>query len=87
MLAAVPDGPPVSFIWRRVRRHIARAVGPERIACEWWRDALEDPDPTGQIRDYFDVEDRDGRRYWLYRAGLYQGVEAPPRWFLHGLFQ
>lgn len=29
-------------------------------------------------RDYFRVEDEDGRRFWLYRSGQ--------RWFLHGLF-
>jgi protein ImuB len=31
-MAAVPDGPPVRFTWRRVARHVARAEGPERIA-------------------------------------------------------
>ena len=30
------------------------------------------------VRDYFRVEDEDGRRYWLYRSGT--------QWFLHGLF-
>ena len=23
------------------------------------------------MRDYYRIEDADGRRYWLYRAGLY----------------
>ncbi|MHA1190047.1 MAG: hypothetical protein ACTSSQ_06255, partial [Alphaproteobacteria bacterium] len=27
----------------------------------------------GDIRDYYRVEDGDGRRYWLYRSGLYAG--------------
>jgi protein ImuB len=31
------------------------------------------------------VEDSEGRRFWLYRAGLYQTSPAP-RWFLHGMF-
>ena len=30
--AGVPDGPPKQFVWRRVRRVIVRASGPERIA-------------------------------------------------------
>jgi len=37
-------------------------------------------------RDYFTVEDAGGRRYWLYRQGLYGMSEEAPRWFLHGLF-
>jgi protein ImuB len=27
----------------------------------------------------------DGARFWLFRAGLHDGV-APARWFLHGFF-
>jgi protein ImuB len=80
-LAQVPDGPPLRFRWRRVLHEIARAEGPERIAPEWWRDG-----PTAPTRDYYRVEDAQGRRFWLFRNGLYvQGAE-PPRWFLHGLF-
>lgn len=36
VLASVPDGPPVRFVWRRLTRRIVRADGPERIAPEWW---------------------------------------------------
>ena len=35
-------------------------------------------------RDYFRVEDAEGRRYWLYREGLYGAAEASPRWYLQG---
>jgi len=37
-------------------------------------------------RDYFRIEDSDGRRYWLYRQGLYGMPKEPPRWFMHGFF-
>ncbi|WP_353806821.1 hypothetical protein, partial [Mesorhizobium sp.] len=37
-------------------------------------------------RDYFRIEDSDGRRYWLYRQGLYGASQVPPRWFMHGVF-
>jgi len=37
VVAEVPDGPPVRFVWRRVAHTVARADGPERIAPEWWR--------------------------------------------------
>ena len=58
---------------------VARAEGPERIGGEWWRD------PHERTRDYYRVEDIDGRRFWLFRAGLY-GERGEPRWFIHGLF-
>jgi protein ImuB len=84
-LAEVPDGPPARFRWRRVLHDIARAEGPERLAPEWWR---EDPvaGRTPGTRDYFRVEDREGRRFWLFREGLYGLDPAEPRWFLHGVF-
>jgi protein ImuB len=37
-------------------------------------------------RDYYTVEDSAGRRFWLYRAGRYGRGEAPPQWFIHGVF-
>jgi protein ImuB len=44
------------------------------------------PPPEEGIRDYYVVEDMDGRRFWLYRSGLY-GIDQPsPRWFVHGVF-
>lgn len=78
-LAEVPDGPPMRFRWRRVVREVARAEGPERITPHWLRAS------DARTRDYYRVEDTEGRRYWVYRDGLYGG-EAAPRWFLHGLF-
>lgn len=83
-IAPVPDDPPLLFRWRGRTHRIARAEGPERIASEWWRPPARLGPAT---RDYYRVEDSDGRRYWLYRAGLYGTDEAEtPRWFLHGLF-
>jgi protein ImuB len=77
-IATVPDGPPIRFRWRRVLREVVRAEGPERISGDWLGGA-----PT---RDYYRVEDKDGRRYWLYREGLYGESDEAPRWFVHGLF-
>jgi protein ImuB len=79
-IAEIPDGPPLRFKWRRVLHEIAAIEGPERIAAEWWRrgDA-----PT---RDYFCAEDIQGRRFWLYREGLYGRETLLAKWFLHGLF-
>jgi len=38
-------------------------------------------------RDYYRIEDEDGRRYWVFRAGLYgdSGTDLPA-WYLHGVF-
>ena len=41
---------------------------------EWWR-AEDDGRAT---RDYFRVEDAEGRRYWLFREGLYGRETAQP---------
>ena len=94
-LAELPDGLPARFVWRRVARRVSRAEGPERIGPEWWtpQRGLK-PDRT---RDYYRVEDEAGRRYWLFREGLYgredseadaDGIlrERPPSWWLHGVF-
>jgi protein ImuB len=78
VIATVPDGPPIRFRWRRVLREVVRAEGPERISGDWLGGA-----PT---RDYYRVEDKDGRRYWLFREGLYGEGENAPRWFVQGLF-
>lgn len=91
VIAEVPDGPPARFTWRRVERRVARAQGPERIAPEWWR-MIGRPAgaKTARARDYFEIEDETGASYWVFRHGLYgteeEGHEAPPQWFLHGLF-
>ena len=82
VIAEVPDGPPRRFRWRRRLHEVTRHEGPERIAAEWWRRA----NGAGLTRDYYRVEDGDGRRFWLFRHGLY-GTEKPsPGWYLHGLF-
>ena len=78
-MAALPDGPPLLFCQGGKVHHLARAEGPERLAGEWWR-GDDQPD-----RDYYRVEDEAGRRFWLFRSGVYQAGRRP-RWFLHGRF-
>ena len=82
VLYAVPEGPPAQFVWRRVAHRVTRFAGPERIAPEWWRDR-----PGTRLRDYYRVEDHEGRRFWMYREGLAgDGRGGLPRWFMHGAF-
>jgi protein ImuB len=85
VIAEVPDGPPHRFRWRRTLHEVRRFEGPERIAAEWWRRKDGAVDRAGLTRDYYRVEDARGRRFWIFRHGLYE--EKPdPRWYLHGLF-
>jgi protein ImuB len=84
-MALVPEGPPRQFRWRGTLHQVAEAQGPERIAPEWWRHTAGRT--GGRTRDYYVVEDTAGRRFWLYRAGLYgRGSDTPPAWFVHGVF-
>ncbi|WP_419699074.1 Y-family DNA polymerase [Mucilaginibacter sp. NFX135] len=76
--APVPDYPPMLFRYRGGVHHIKKADGPERIEREWWLD-------EGEHRDYYQVEDEQGQRYWLFRSGHYVG-NKPYQWFIHGFF-
>ena len=77
VMVALPDYPPSHFRYRGKIIKVARADGPERIEQEWWRQ-------SGPPRDYYQLEDENGARYWLFRLGLYENRK--PEWFLHGFF-
>ena len=81
VLYATPDGYPERFRWRGGVHDVVRVEGPERIAPEWWREK-----GGTRLRDYYRIEDKQGRRYWIYRAGIAgDGRGGVPDWFLHGL--
>ena len=83
MTSGLPDHPPAAFTWRRHRHRVRRADGPERIAGEWWQREAE----IAALRDYWQVEDEAGRRFWLYRRGNGQDpATGDLRWFVHGVF-
>ena len=55
-------------------------------------EAKDSPSPNpsrkreGELtRDYYRIEDVHGRRYWIFRHGLYE-EKALPKWYMHGLF-
>ncbi len=82
-MALLPDHPPVSFTWRGIRRRVKRADGPERVFGEWWKRDAE----LAAVRDYFQVEDDAGERYWIFRSGDGEhGETGSHQWFLHGIF-
>ena len=84
-IAPVPDDPPVFFRWRGLAHRVRRAEGPERLAREWWRLPFDEAADPVLVRDYYRVEDEDGGRFWLFRAGLHTGGR-PAKWWMHGLF-
>jgi protein ImuB len=82
VVALLPDLPPRRFTWRGRSYRVARADGPERIHGEWWRRRAE----SQAVRDYFQVEDEAGARFWLFRKG--DGID--PRtgdlsWWMQGM--
>jgi len=97
--AELPDSPPMQFVWRKILRKVVRARGPERILPEWWQDNLKSKSSTA-YRDYYDVEDERGLRYWLFRSMKQEQLVThdndnvggeirtvlSPSWFVHGLF-
>ena len=76
--APIPDYPPLMFRYKNKVHPIKKADGPERIEREWWLEG-------GEHRDYYNVEDQDGQRYWIFRLGHYEGGQSK-QWFIHGFF-
>jgi protein ImuB len=73
-------GHPRQFNWQGTVHRLAWVTGPERIAGQWWRG-------HHHTRDYYDVEDQAGRRFWIFRVlHLLSPQRIVARWFLHGRF-
>ena len=77
--APIPDYPPMNFRYKGKLHSVTKADACERIEPEWWLDG-------GLHRDYYIVEDEEGKRYWLFRLGHYNADTIPP-WFIHGFFE
>ncbi len=71
---------PETFRWRGRDLQRLRAIGPERIAPEWW---LDDPNWRSGTRDYWVTDTEDGQRLWLFYA---HGGTMSPGWFCQGSF-
>ena len=68
------EGRPVMFVHEDGVHRVRHCVGPERIAGRWW-------DGHDKTRDYFDVLEAGGRRFWIFR------VTQTGKWYLHGVFE
>ncbi len=69
--------PPQRFRWRRMAMTTGRAIGPERIAPEWW---LSDENWRSGVRDYWQIHTLQGRRLWMFFT------PQSPAWFVQGEF-
>ncbi|HWE01029.1 MAG TPA: DNA polymerase Y family protein [Tepidisphaeraceae bacterium] len=67
------EGRPAAFVYAHCVHPVTCWAGPERIAGCWW-------DGHDKIRDYFEVEDPSGRRFWIFR------VAQTAKWYLHGSY-
>lgn len=78
--AADHPAPPETFRWRNRDFETRRAMGPERIAPEWW---LDEPAWRSGPRDYWRIDTDRGDRLWLFYA---HGGAMSPGWFCQGAF-
>ena len=78
VMAPIPDYPPMTFRYKGRLHKVEKADGPERIEPEWWIE-------KGSLRDYYTVEDEEGKRFWIFREGQYD-ADKIPSWFIHGFF-
>ena len=71
--------------WRAPVPHLPE---PEEGAGLGDRSEVRELEDAGRTRDYYRVEDEDGRRYWLFRQGLYdrETQTSLPTWWLHGVY-
>lgn len=83
VMSILPDGPPRRFRWRGRTYTVRAGDGPERIYEEWWKGAGK----AEAARDYFQVEDVEGKRFWLFRKGDPGMPDSRDMsWYLHGVF-
>ncbi|MDQ2090893.1 Y-family DNA polymerase [Marimonas arenosa] len=80
VMAPDTPNPATRFRWRGQDHTLVSAIGPERIAPEWW---FDDPDWQSGTRDYWQVTTARGDRLWLYFA---HGAALSPGWFCQGSF-
>ena len=80
VILLVPEGPPSWLRWRGRECAVRCASGPERLALPWWEakwGAAASPDV---VRDYYEVQDDQGRPLWVFRD------HVTKEWYVHGLW-
>lgn len=80
VISLVPDGPPSWLHWRGRGWGVHCGYGPERIALPWWESQRGGAPSPDIIRDYYEVQDDQGRLLWVFRDHVTHD------WFVHGLW-
>jgi protein ImuB len=57
--------------------YLQKKLSAQKFTAKWWLQ-------QGQHRDYYGVEDEEGKRYWIFGLGFYDGKESA--WFVYGFF-
>ncbi len=84
VMAEVPDGAPLRFIFRKQSFKVKSASSPERIIEPLCNNSSKYLSINSHhLRDYYKIETEDGARFFIFRRGLY-GAETTPKWFIHG---
>jgi len=84
VIAEVPDGAPLRFIYRKRTYNVKSATSPERIVEPLnHRNTKFIPINSKQLRDYYTIETDKGLRFFVFRRGLY-GSATSPKWYIHG---
>ncbi|HWB18877.1 MAG TPA: DNA polymerase Y family protein [Phycisphaerales bacterium] len=83
VMALTPDGPVMRLQWRGQEHRVIASFGPERIGPEWWHSRNGAGDSAKRTRDYFRVQDEEGRWLWVFRECSGAGAK-PGEWFIHG---
>ena len=84
VMSALPDGAAAPL---QLARHGLSGRRRRRPRARLWRMVAAATDERAAVRDYFQVEDEDGARFWLFRKGDGEDpATGDLSWHLHGLF-
>lgn len=89
-----PSEPTLPGVFEIAPKSCEQTAEREQVERVWLRRQEADAEAKAELRsalprarDYYRIEDREGRRYWVFREGLYEdGRGGPPEWFIHGVF-
>jgi len=79
VISLLPEGPPSWLYWRGRECAVRSASGPERLALPWWEGKRVASPLPDKVRDYYEVQDDQGRLLWVFR-------DQAHGWFVHGLW-
>lgn len=80
VISLTPDSPPSWMRWRGRESSVRCDLDLERLALPWWRAKRGSSLSPDGVRDYYEVQDDQGRLLWVFRD------HVTKEWFVHGLW-